>query len=318
MHRNKRVAVVLTALISSACAARGSRKVEEPLIETRVIGGDFGLEVKKPAYPEPSPKGRNPATIKPRKKSLGELLDGLKLNPERFDAAWELGALDLASLGSVDAEKVKSSIIEAMKFDSEIILPGLAVLGKLADPSTVAFMARITRNANSKIIGQLAKSLGSIPTEESVYLLLDMIDGRDILVEQAAVGSLIMIGPQAAEYLADVLANGNENQRFRAAEALSGIGSGSLPHLTPLLGHPDPKTVYYALTALGNIGDKSAAPEVLKLMSHQDGNVRGTAANALRKLGDKSAIPVLEKSAQNDNSEFVRAASSAAVQALRE
>jgi HEAT repeat protein len=316
MHKNKRVAVVLTALMASACAPRASMKVAEPLIETRA--SDFVVEVKSPARQEPERKEKKPASVKTLRRPLGELLGELKLDPKRLDAAWELYSLDLGSLEPASAEKVKNSIIEAVKADSEIVLPALAVLGKLADPTTVPVMAEISRSGNSRVLSQFAKSLGSIPAEDSVLLLLNLIDGQDILVEQAAVDSLILIGPQAVRYLADVLANGNESQRFRAADALAGIGRESLPQLSALLGHPDSKTVYYALVALGNIGDKSAAPDVIKMMSHSDGNVRGTAANVLRKFGDKSAIPVLENAARSDENEFVRAASGAALEALRE
>ena len=47
------------------------------------------------------------------------------------------------------------------------------------------------------------------------------------------------------------------------------------------------------VSALGNIGDRTAAPALIEMTRHTDGFVRQDAARALGKLGDRRAIPAL-------------------------
>jgi hypothetical protein len=61
------------------------------------------------------------------------------------------------------------------------------------------------------------------------------------------------------------------------------------------LSDPDKAIVAAAAHALGQLGDKQAAPELIKLLYDQDSAVRATVATALGQLGDKQVVPELVK-----------------------
>ncbi len=311
MHKNqRRVAVLLTALMGTACAARAVKK-EAPLVETAPYAGP----IQTRRVVDNSSK-KEKAAKKPEKRSVKTLLAELKDNNKRYSAMYELGESDLSSLDKSRAEGVKDSVLEAMRFDSEVVIPGIKVLGLLADESTVMDLAAYSRSRQHMVRNAVADALGNIPSADSVYVLIDLMGDRNQTVERAAVESLGKIGSLAARHLAPVLANGNPDRQYAAVEALSRIGPGAVLHVLPLLGHPDSKAVYHAVSVLGNIADKSAVQDLMGLMSHPDNNVRGTAANALRKIGDKSSLTVLAQVAENDSSDFVRAAAKHAVDSL--
>jgi HEAT repeat protein len=311
MHKNKRVAVVLTALMMSGCAMRAQTKAKDPLVETVTALEPVQTKriVQRDSVKKQVPK-------KPEKRAVETILVDLKHNEKRFNALYELRDVDFASMDENQADLVKNAVLDVMKFDSEVLVPGIMVLGKIADPYTVPDMARYSLNTDSRVRVQVAKSLGNIPTDDSILVLIDLMGDRRVTVGQMAVDSLAKIGSPALKHLTAVLANGNTDLQYAAVEALSKIGAGAVAHVVPLLGHPDSKVVYHAVTTLGNIGEKSAMVSLHDVMSHNDSNVRGTAANALRKLGDKSSITVLAQVAENDSSDFVRAAARHAVKEL--
>lgn len=308
MHKTKRVAVVL-ALMGSACAARAVKK-EVPLVETVPLAGP----VQSARVVEAS--GKEQAPKKPAGRSVEAILPELEDNGKRYSAMYELSQMDLSSLDDKAAEQVKNSVVEAIRFDSEVAVPGIKVLGKLGGNSLIPVLESYSQSREDAVRAAVAKALGNIPGEDSVLILINLTGDRRDYVKRAAVESLAKIGAPAARHLANVLIGGNDDLRYAAVEALSAIGPESIAHIIPVLAHPDSRAVYHAVTALGNIGDDGAVQDLVALMSHPDNNVRGTAANALRKIGDKSALPALAQAADNDPSDFVRAAAKYAVEAL--
>ena len=310
MHKKKRVAVVLTALMSSACATRAVRK-ERPIVDTSTVLQPLS---SRRVVEAPSKKKQIPE--KPKKRAIGKILADFADNEKRYNAMYELSEADLSSLEAGAAGRIRDSVLEAMRFDSEVAVPGVKVLGKLADPAAIPELARHSRSREAPVRAAVAKALANFPREDSVFILIDLMGDRDQNVGRAAVESLGKIGPAAAKTLAPVLASGNPDLQYAAVEALSIIGE--VGHVVPLFAHNDSKVVYHAVTVAGNIRDTSATSALVALMGHTDSNVRGTAANALRKIGDKSALGALARAAENDQSEFVRAAARHAVDALNQ
>jgi len=310
-QKTKRAAVVLTALMVSACAMRAQTKAIKPLVETSL--NLEPVQTKRTVEKRPEKKQ---VSKKPKKRNVGEILADLKDNNKRFNALYELGELDFDSMDEKHLEKIKVEVLYAINFDSEVLTPGIAVLGKLADPYLVPELAKYSLNKKDNVRRQVAKALGNIPTDDSILILIDLIGDRRPTVERAAIDSLAKIGFSSSKHLVSVVANGNADRQYSAVEALSMIGPDTIPHVEVLLAHPDNKVVYHAVTVLGNIGDKSATAALHDALSHSDNNVRGTAANALRKIGDRSSIDALMPIAKNDSSDFVRAAAKHAIDAL--
>ncbi len=83
-----------------------------------------------------------------------------------------------------------------------------------------------------------------------------------------------------------------EGVRWRAAEALVQLGSVALDGLMTLAAHTDPDVRWKACVALGEIGDRRAAPALIRRLADPDRFVRGRAVSALARLGSP-ALPLL-------------------------
>jgi HEAT repeat protein len=99
------------------------------------------------------------------------------------------------------------------------------------------------------------------------------------------------------ELLRSVLRTGTRRLRRNAATALGQIGDPSaLPDLLEVAqSDADASPQMIAFDALGELGDSRAEPVLLKLLKeHPDPRIRHAAAGALIRVGTRAAIPVLE------------------------
>ena len=113
-------------------------------------------------------------------------------------------------------------------------------------------------------------------------------------VRHLAAAALGELGsPAAIPALAAALAGPDvEGVRWRAAEALVRIGPLALEELVPLAVHPDPDVRWKACVALGEIGDRRAAPVLIERLTDLDRFVRGRAVSALVRLGAPAGGPL--------------------------
>ncbi len=316
MHKTKRVAVVF-ALMTSACAMRAAKKAptQAPLVEAGTA-----LEPTQRVRIVESNSNKEEPVEKKKERSIDMMLADLKENRKSYEVAYEIGDFDLNSLEFDKRQAIAKAVLGAMKLDSDVVAPGVRILGKIGDVVMVYEIAKYANDNDSNVRFEVAKALGNYRIMPSVYPLIDLMADRRLMVEREAVYSLAKIGLPAAGALTDVIRNGNPDLQYAAVEALSRMGHDAIDHTLRLLSSPDSKVVYHAVTVLGNlphkIGHVNYANELIPLLHHPEGNIRGTTANALRKIGDDVAIGPLKKVAKDDENPFVRAAANGALKAF--
>ena len=101
-------------------------------------------------------------------------------------------------------------------------------------------------------------------------------------VEPAMLGALVADGENAV-------------RRNAGLGALERQGPYAVPHLTVMLGDPDPELVMFALQSLARIAYAPAGRSILPLLSHADPNVAQSAIEAVGQLRTREAVPVLLK-----------------------
>lgn len=79
----------------------------------------------------------------------------------------------------------------------------------------------------------------------------------------------------------------------------------NVPHYIRLLKQSNPQIRAIAVSALGDIGDKSAVPDSIETLKDSDAGVRLQSVIALGRLADVSAVPALIE-ALNDSDYYVR------------
>ncbi|UCH96466.1 MAG: HEAT repeat domain-containing protein [Candidatus Aminicenantes bacterium] len=107
--------------------------------------------------------------------------------------------------------------------------------------------------------------------------------------------------PQLSLFL-ELLKSPSASVREHAASALGELGDlRAVPELIKALRDEDAVVREHAATALGRLGDKQAVPALIKVLRDEDAVVREHAATALAKLGDKQAVPALIRALRDEN-----------------
>ncbi|HUR93114.1 MAG TPA: HEAT repeat domain-containing protein [Gemmatimonadales bacterium] len=101
-------------------------------------------------------------------------------------------------------------------------------------------------------------------------------------VEPAVLGAMVADGENAV-------------RRNAGLSALERQGPYAVPHLTVMLGDPDPELVMFALQSLARIGYAPAGRSILPLLHHSDPNVAQSAIEAVGQLRTREAVPALLK-----------------------
>jgi HEAT repeat protein len=101
-------------------------------------------------------------------------------------------------------------------------------------------------------------------------------------VEPAVLGAMVADGENAV-------------RRNAGLSALERQGPYAVPHLTVMLGDPDPELVMFALQSLARIGYAPAGRSILPLLHHGDPNVAQAAIEAVGQLRWRDAVPALLK-----------------------
>lgn len=132
--------------------------------------------------------------------------------------------------------------------------------------------------------------------ERNVRGLVLALKHRDPAVAYEAVEALGEIGdPAAAGPLTEALTGDKySGLRWKAAEALTQIGTESVPYLINALENPDEDVRWKAAISLGEIGDRRAIDPLISLLGDEDRFVRSRAAYALGIMGELVIQPLAE------------------------
>ena len=232
------------------------------------------------------------------------LVDILKKGVGNFDDGYEVL--------SVQNEIITALITNNNKATSEFVLDAL----KSADDEWVrwAFVHILGTSANAvaadAILAELnhpsyvvrkraANSLGRFKKRRMVEPLIAVLENSNEMksIRAAAIVSLNALKDERAmESLITVLSDENAEIRLQAAAALGALrDSKAVEKLSEIVENPlEPDNVRAAaVTALGNIGDKSAADVLIRALDIRVGNIAKDAIIALGKLESEVAIPRL-------------------------
>ncbi len=130
--------------------------------------------------------------------------------------------------------------------------------------------------------------------EKNVQGLIKALRHPDVTVQYEAVEALGDLGdPAAVTPLVEVLSRDEYSAvRWKAAEALSKIGTPAVGELIGALSNPDEDVRWKAAIALGDIGDARAIDPLIGLLGDPDRFVKSRVAYALGKIGQPAVHPL--------------------------
>jgi hypothetical protein len=152
-----------------------------------------------------------------------------------------------------------------------------------------------------------AYALGDMRCTEAAPALLRALDDDKPEVRGAVARSLGRLGVnEAALPLIEALASRRVSTEV-AGEALIELGSGVVPELRHMAGHPDWQIRAAAITLLGLVGDSGDSPVGVEALRDSSADVRRAAAEALGRIGSSDADAAL-RATLDDRAHVVRAA----------
>ena len=271
------------------------------------------------------------------KAAVPALIDGLKDENLRFNAAIALGQIGTASI---------APLIEALKDHEEDVRKSAAsALGQIGPDAKAArpHLVDVLEDENAAVRASAARALGQIgPIVEAFLHLIDALEDPNDHVSESAAHALEQIGPNAkasVSRLVEALKDRSAYVRLIAARTLGQIGPDAnvaVPDLIEVMKDPERDVRQIAREALGQIGPgaeaavphlvevlkdrnslsaahslvqigTAAVPHLINVLQEQDEHIRGTAARVLGQMGPdaKAAIPNLIETL-NDPNEKVR------------
>jgi len=143
--------------------------------------------------------------------------------------------------------------------------------------------------------GLFGTDVKKLRESRNVQGLIFALRHKDPSVQYEAAEALGDIGDErAVEPLLIALKNDETGGvRWKAAEALSKLGTHSVAGLIGALQHYDNDVRWKAAIALGEIGDPKAIPPLINLLCDDDRYVRSRAAYALSMIGEPAVDPLI-------------------------
>ncbi|BAU64572.1 HEAT repeat-containing PBS lyase [Stanieria sp. NIES-3757] len=240
--------------------------------------------------------------------------------------------LDLKTFDINDHQLIKQ-MVECMGDPRGLVRLGFAeALGVVGKPATPFLQEALAHHPNPVVRRAAAKTLNLIADPTAIPTLIDaVLKDDDVVVRGSAVGALAQTGEASIPPLIDILASPESTETIKghAAWALAFIGTKAREQLYQAF-NSDSAAVRAAVvgaiakvaeeqreeralnllinslrdsasnvrseaaSALGNLAEQSAIPDLLELLQHQEGESRKAAALALMKIGDPSVLELLQ------------------------
>lgn len=176
---------------------------------------------------------------------LGKLIAGDDAEAET--AAAGLARYDQAALGAL------RQLAGASQADHRWW--ALRTLAEISDPQIPEILTEALEDPDPTVRQCAALGLRQQPGHRAIPALLAMLDAADSLTADLAADALVAVGEPAVESLLDVLAEGQQQARLRAAKALALIGdTRAIPALFHVLDEDSAILDYWASEGLDRMG----------------------------------------------------------------
>jgi HEAT repeat protein len=173
-------------------------------------------------------------------------------------------------------------------------LISVAGVKKLKERGDIPGLVRAVGNKDHGVQYEAVEALGDLRDPSAIPTLIGALTGDQYSgIRWKAVEALTKIGSDSVPSLVEVLKNPDPDIRWKAAVALGEIGDHrGISPLVDLLGDSDRFVRSRAAYALVHIGPP-AVPSLTEALNHPDASVRLGAVGALGKIGDPQAISAL-------------------------
>ncbi len=212
----------------------------------------------------------------------------------------------LAALAKMEeAGKIDPAALEPLIADREPLIRARCaeVLGRIGDPSGVAYLASLMSDANDAVVTTAVYSLGLVGGAASLEPLKRALGEGSPAVKPYALEALGRTALKAAAPIIDPwLRNFKSSIRAQAALALAFTGdSAAASELDAIVQDPDPRVDACAAYAMGRLGYREGIERLAAFLAHGDAEVRFRAVEALGRLKADDAVLLIAPLTKDPN-----------------
>ena len=267
--------------------------------------------------------------------ALGEFRDEKAIFPlinALADEAWPVrnsAANALKNFGSMALVPILKSLLSQ---NDDIRFWARKVFEEIAPKDIPLLVELLTYSNDGELRYLVAYGVSIIKCTEAIPALINaLLNDNNDWVRKYAATALGKIGDEKAiDPLIRVLGDHNEEIAYWVAKVLGQMGDLAVEKLKDTLNHPEEKVRFFAIIALGSIGDEKSIEILIKILGEEDEsasravkalaeteksipslinalgnsnlNIRSNASKALVKIGDSALEPLMEV-VNSDNKE---------------
>ncbi len=213
-------------------------------------------------------------------RALGVQTPGRQCFP---DSALDYDRTDFSNTSAETGELLRA-ILRLTDTNSAIRVQGADQLGKMGDPRAVVYLSRAVRDDYAWVRTAAVRALGQIASRDTVQPLAESLIDFDTTVQEAAMRSLVSVGPSAVPTLIAVVRQSREVSHDDAVKAISSAHPRLLDSLVAALGYRLERARQLAACALGEIGDRRAEEALTDIVRSCDGELKTAASAALDRI----------------------------------
>ena len=210
------------------------------------------------------------------------------------------GAKKLTALAQMEeSRRITPGVLEPLITDPDplIRLRCAEALGRIGDTAGIIYLDRLLGDKDPRVIETAVYGLGLIGTDEATQSLLGFVPGMAKGMKHRGVQALgITRNKKALEYLPKTRRSFHSTLRVEALLAVAAIGDSlGVSECRTAFNDPESRVVAAAVYALGRIGYKKAAAEIIQYLESDDSELKMRTAEALGRFEYKKAADMLEK-----------------------
>jgi len=206
----------------------------------------------------------------------------------------------IKALGVSHIDKATLQLKQLVKDEDPLVREyAIVALGEVGTKQAVSCLIEVIRHGVHFVDKKAAiEALINIGTESVVIELARLTQESDLdgQTQRLIMEGLARIGcERATSYLVEIIQGDNYNLREAAVSSLEKVNIGSARPLIELLHNPDPLVRKQTCQALGKVRDPSTVKSVIKQLADRELSVRFAAISALGAMGNSQAVkPLME------------------------
>ncbi len=218
---------------------------------------------------------------------------------------WQIRKEASIGLGEIKGTAIDLLIEKTSSDNADLRYWATKALGNSASIKATTALIKMTVDKREEIQIAAIEALGKSDDSKAIYPLIKILESNNSILRYHAKEALIKIGDSALPQINKSLRSKIWHTRKTAAEIMGIIGGQAVELLLSELDNSDSDIVFWAIEALGNIGDKASTSQIVRFLKSKNRDHALASIRALGKLKDDRVLLTLISHLNNSDDEIM-------------